>query len=173
MSATTTLKRSYDSFSAEDDSQLDYNMCGSKPFCYGSSSSSIDFSNSSIESTLPVRQPIKKRRDTLLQTSSGKNKTAYVSREEIKKAPVEEFIDSYLKEKRKYIQQYFPDQNIDATSFTYEEVKQLLQVRDEQHFQELNKTVQEKLTEQFEQFTKFNHDYISKQFKESDFSYTS
>ncbi|KAF0983102.1 hypothetical protein FDP41_011080 [Naegleria fowleri] len=194
MSATTTLKRSYDTFVSEDENSRrllhDYNMsCGAKPFCFGSSatldftsqqqgeSSSSASSSSSLDADT-IRQSMKKRRERLLYSKTQPKTThTYVTREESKKPSVQEFISSYLKEKRKFLLQHFPDQksNIDfnQNTFTMEEVEQLLKVRDEQNYQEMNEKIQEKLSEQYELFTKFNHDYISKQFKETDFSYTS
>ncbi|KAG2378756.1 hypothetical protein C9374_007904 [Naegleria lovaniensis] len=199
MSATTTLKRSYDTFVTEDENSRrllhhhDYNSnCGAKPFCFGSSAT-IDFTShqgelsssssaSSSSSTAldadTIKQSMKKRRERLLYSKTQPKTThTYVAREESKKPSVQEFISSYLKEKRKFLLQHFPDQksNIDfnQNTFTMEEVEQLLKVRDEQNYQEMNEKIQEKLSEQYELFTKFNHDYISKQFKETDFSYTS
>jgi len=61
--------------------------------------------------------------------------------------------------------------------FTYEEVKEIvLRVLAEKEAnlrQEYEQTLQERLQEQFKNFAKFNEDYISRQLKQSDFSYLS
>ncbi|KAF0982259.1 hypothetical protein FDP41_011664 [Naegleria fowleri] len=125
MSATTTLKRSYDTFVSEDENSRrllhDYNMsCGAKPFCFGSSatldftsqqqgesSSSASSSSSSLDADT-IRQSMKKRRERLLYSKTQPKTThTYVTREESKKPSVQEFISSYLKEKRKFYYNIF------------------------------------------------------------------
>jgi len=61
--------------------------------------------------------------------------------------------------------------------FTFEEVKaivqRLLAEKESSLRIEYDQILQEKLQEQFRNFTKFNEDYISRQLKQSDFSYLS
>lgn len=61
--------------------------------------------------------------------------------------------------------------------FTWEEVKEIvaraLAERESVLRQEYDKILQEQLQEQFRNFAKFNEDYISRQLKQSDFSYLS
>lgn len=57
--------------------------------------------------------------------------------------------------------------------FTEDEVRMILEVRENQLREEYDTILCNLLQEQFNQFAKFNQDYISRQFKSTDFSYTS
>jgi len=61
--------------------------------------------------------------------------------------------------------------------YTYEEMKEiallLLAQKETNLKQEYEQILQERLQEQFKNFAKFNEDYISRQLKQSDFSYLS
>lgn len=61
--------------------------------------------------------------------------------------------------------------------YTYEEMKEiallLLAQKETSLKQEYEQILQERLQEQFRNFAKFNEDYISRQLKQSDFSYLS
>jgi hypothetical protein len=61
--------------------------------------------------------------------------------------------------------------------FTYSQVKEIVNrivsEREAQLRAEYDMILQQRLQEQFKNFTKFNEDYISKQFKQTDFSYLS
>lgn len=57
----------------------------------------------------------------------------------------------------------------DTNLYTEEQVKKLLQERESQLRIEYEKIIQERLQEQFQNFTKFNQDYISKQFRAKNF----
>jgi hypothetical protein len=61
--------------------------------------------------------------------------------------------------------------------FTYEQVKEIVNrvvaERETALRAEYDRILQERLQEQYRNFAKFNEDYISRQYKESDFSYLS
>lgn len=61
--------------------------------------------------------------------------------------------------------------------FTIEEVKQIVkkavEERDQFMRHQYDTTLQQRLQEQYESFSKFNQDYVSRQLRQSDFSYMS
>jgi len=107
-----------------------------------------------------------------LRTSSFRNDSPFLQQQEEKKEePLEEFLQP--KEKRKIIAKKETQERL----FTYEQVREIvnraLAEREGQLRMEYDKILQEKLQEQFQNFAKFNEDYISRQFKQTDFSYLS
>jgi hypothetical protein len=84
------------------------------------------------------------------------------------------FINEYKLEKRRIKQNGSSATAVPKKkTFSEEEVKMILEVRDQQLREEYDGILQRLLQEQFNQFARFNQDYISRQFKSSDFSYTS
>lgn len=69
------------------------------------------------------------------------------------------------------------ERNNDEKLYTYNEVREIvnrmLAERETQLRAEYDRILQERLAEQFRNFAKFNEDYISRQLKQSDFSYFS
>ncbi|KAL0487644.1 Akirin1 [Acrasis kona] len=85
-----------------------------------------------------------------------------------------DFVSSYKKQRRsQQKKEAAVSTNPKQASFSEEEVKYILEVRERQIKEEYNKILSELLSEQFNQFSKFSQDCISRQFKSSDFSYTS
>eukprot|EP00741_Cyanophora_paradoxa_P017239 tig00020961_g16651.t1 len=74
-------------------------------------------------------------------------------------------------------QQMMPGQppSVPEPVFTLSEVREIVQraLEDRENIlrSEYDKILQERLTEQFHHFAKFNEDYISRQLKQSQFSY--
>jgi hypothetical protein len=67
--------------------------------------------------------------------------------------------------------------DLKETVFTYAQVKEIVRRALEQREQELtaeyDATLQERLSEQFQNFSRFSHNEVARQYKDSDFSYLS
>ena len=78
---------------------------------------------------------------------------------------------------KKILQKHKQSNEVTEKLFTYNEVKEIVsRAIGEKEIElraEYERVLQEKLQEQFRNFSKFNEDYISRQLKQSDFSYLS
>jgi hypothetical protein len=106
-----------------------------------------------------------------LQYSSPHRINHFPEAQDLGKSDAKDFVSSYKNQRRKH-QKETPSKP-KQVSFSEDEVKYIIEMRERQIREEYNRILSELLAEQFNQFAKFNQDCISRQFKNSDFSYTS